>query len=125
MNYDPDGRAVIVNLSNGPVTTSQNRFGGGQEIFIVPPNRTSGFRDADTLIANDGTVIKIPDPVVVFIFDQSSLDSFSPDTVSDLLLVQPFPFLPANFNPRFIEDPESVFGPFFDGDERHEFKPCP
>ena len=99
---DWDGRAFIVNTSGKPVRTSSNRPGGGQQIHTVPGVGTSGFYDADTIIADDGSVLKIPTGSIVFIFDPCSTQSFGPGSS--------VPGVPGS---RFIPDPQGEFGDFY------------
>ena len=127
---DPFGLAVILNFSDGPVTSSENRSGGGQQVFVIPSGDASGLRDADTIIARDGTVIKVPDPVVVIIWDQGSLDSFDEEKADGLPLLPPVPnpLMPESLRdkiyPKFIPDPKNEFGDFFFGDKPFFFEEC-
>ncbi len=127
---DPFGLAVILNFSDGPVTSSENRSGGGQQVFVIPSGDASGLRDADTIIAKDGTVIKVPDPVVVIIWDQGSLDSFDEEKADGLPLLPPVPnpLMPESLRdkiyPKVIPDPKNEFGDFFFGDKPFFFEEC-
>lgn len=112
--FDPTGEAFIINASSRPVRSSSNRLGGGQEVFSIPPGATSGLRDADTLIADDGSVIKIPNPLIIIVTDPSSQESFGQDDVE--AIIPPLPVRSPSFLPSLISDPESEFGPFFNPD---------
>jgi len=75
---------------------------------------TLGISDPDTLIADDGSVIKLPDTQIVIVFDDADLSSFDEDSLekADRLPCLRDP----RFRPRLIPDPEAEFGPFFNED---------
>lgn len=119
--FDPTGQATVINVSGKPVRVSQNRPGGGQDISTIPGFGFAGsplpdpFPDVDTIIADDGSVLKVPTDAIIIVTDPESTESFGPE--SNI----PGPL----FRERFIPDPSAEFGDFFDPDGNRVGDPQP
>ena len=118
---DPIGlAALIINAGSKPVTSSHNNNKNcpGQQTFQIQPNSTSLSTtiDPDTLIFDDGSVVKVPDGSLIVITDSSVLDTYEP---GDLNRTSPLSQgiddsldLPVDFGPSYIPDPNGEFGSF-------------
>jgi hypothetical protein len=77
--------AFIVNATNRRIRSSfNNPTGPGQVAFDIPPGGTSASTtsDPDTLIFEDGTVVKVPDGNVVVVTGNDVLNEFDPSDLS-------------------------------------------
>jgi len=115
---DPEGlAAMIINLGRPPVTSSYtNPHGPGQQTFQVQPMGTSvtTTHDPDTIIFNDGSVVKIPDGSIIVITDSSVINTYEPSDIEKISplsqLIDSYMNLPVKFGPRYIHDPAKEFG---------------
>jgi RHS repeat-associated protein len=85
---DPAGLAsLVVNLTGKPLRSSSNSPDGvGQQCFEIPPWSTSlsGSTDPDTLLFDDGTIVKLPDFSIVVVTDSGATDTFDSSDLSGL-----------------------------------------